>query len=165
MNALRRTERCALAILGAASCATALGMLVEDARGASDATGHFRPAQRARPLAADVLPQRDPFAGDPANRTPEPASMPPVAPVAAALPPGIAMTTAPPFSAPLRVTATVSGAHPLAVVDGPGGARIVTLGDPVDARSVVAIDAAGLHLSDGTTVRLTHPSRSDRRMP
>jgi hypothetical protein len=162
MNALRRTERRALAVLGTVSCATALGMLVEDARGAADSTTHFRPAQRGLPRVVDVLPRRDPFAGDPANRAPATATSmtPPV------LPPGIALPPAPPAeAAALRVTATVSGAHPLAVVDGAGGARIVTLGDALGARSVVAIDAAGVHLSDGTTVRPTPPSRSDRGTP
>lgn len=166
MNAPRRSERRALAVLGAAFCAAALAMFVEGARGAADSTSRLRVTPFPTPITVEVLPRRDPFAGDPANRAPaQPTPMTPLA--LPTIVPATNLMRPAPFAqrAALRVTATVSGAHPLAVIDDAGGARIVTLGDAVGASSVDAIDANGLHLSNGTTVRLSHLSHPGPRMP
>jgi hypothetical protein len=165
MLPLRFGERCALAALGAAACAAALAISIDDARGAAGTavSGQPRTTAAAPRANRDVFPARDPFGGDPALTGAAPA-----APSAGARPvPAVASLAAPPpptafvpSAAAARVTATVTGARQFAVLDGGGGAtRIVTVGDAVGARSVVAIDANGLHLSDRTTLSLAVPGR------
>jgi hypothetical protein len=164
MFPLRFPERCALAALGAAACTAALAISVNDARGAAGVAVPRGSAARAGTSVArgDVLPMRDPFGGDPALVSPAPAS-PPARVVPFPILGSVPVTAPPAFAqgaTGTRVTATVTGAHPYAVLEGGGGsARIVTVGDTIGASSVVAIDAEGLHLADGTTISVAHPGR------
>ncbi len=59
-----------------------------------------------------------------------------------------------------RVTAVVTGPHPYALVEEPGGTRIVAPGDTVDGERVAAITTAGVHLAHGTTLTVLPTSRS-----
>jgi len=157
---LRLHERWALAALGAGACASALAMSIDDARGAARSAGFRKPpASTAPPASRGVLPLRDPFQGDPALTS---AAAPPARPLPI---PSLLVVTPPPLAAfaagipAMRVTATVTGAHPFAVLEDSNAARIVTVGDDVGARVVTAIDADGLHLSDGTTLPVAAPGR------
>jgi hypothetical protein len=49
----------------------------------------------------------------------------------------------------VRVTATISGAHPGAIVESPEGVRVVGTGDALDGSSVTAVTPTGLVLADG----------------
>ena len=128
MVPLRLGERLALALFGVATCAAALAFSIDDARGAAgnappDAPG---PHQRHTAQSRDVLPARDPFGGDPAlvaaAQPSPPASSAPIPPALPAVtpPPPAAFTLG--TTAP-RVSATVTGARPFAVLDGSAGAR------------------------------------------
>jgi hypothetical protein len=160
MKSLRRTERSVLALLGIISCVAAAATLANDARGAVDVPARGYRVASIPHAARYELPRRDPFAGDPALRAP---ATPPAAALTAAspnlsigIPLGVRAVSSLSAPEPARVAATVTGTRPLAVIGETGSpARIVTIGDPVGASFVLAIDAGGVHLADGTLLRLT----------
>ena len=83
--------------------------------------------------------------------------------VVGAMPPAMRAGSSSPAAEPARVAATVTGTHPLAVIDEPGStARIVTVGDAVGSSFVLAIDAGGVRLADGTNLRLVRADHSAR---
>jgi hypothetical protein len=114
-----------------------------------------------------IAPRRDPFAGgflvaslsrmrtsnDAAVST---ARLPPIPAVLAALPPnaGAPMT---PFSATPaeRVSAVTTGAHPFALLEDGSTARLVSIGERYAGHRISAIDQTGVHLDDGTVLRLS----------
>ena len=172
MRSLHRAERSVLALLGIALCVAAAATLARDARGAIGVPtrgNSLATTARATPY---ELPRRDPFAGDPALRAPATPSAAPLglpAPnVVGAMPPAMRAGSSPPAAEPARVAATVTGTHPLAVIDEPGStARIVTVGDAVGSSFVLAIDAGGVRLADGTNLRLVradHAARGGRAL-
>jgi hypothetical protein len=83
------------------------------------------------------------------------------APAIRPLPPN-AGAPAPPFAASARVTAIVSGTHPVALVTDGGAARVVTIGDALDGTRVVAIGARGVQLAGGTVLTLSPASNGER---
>jgi hypothetical protein len=135
-----------------------------------------------RTALADVPPRRDPFAGGdtlaPRSNMPEahvPIAMPaipafPQIPAALrALPPNAgAGDGAFPFASGPRtaaiVTAVITGPHPFALVDEGGTTRVLTVGDRISGDAIAAIGAAGVRLSDGTTLAIapTHPAPGGR---
>lgn len=110
----------------------------------------------AEPVAAVaiVAPRRDPFAGGFLEQPRPPA---PSAPAIDLRPPP-ALLPLPPnagapdgtFPAAGRVSAIATGAHPFALIDDGKTTRLIAAGDSYAGRHVVAIDAAGIHLDDGT---------------
>jgi hypothetical protein len=103
----------------------------------------------ATPFAA-VVPQRDPFAREPA---PAASALPAIPAAIGALPPNPGAPALVPAPA-VRVTAIVSGRHPYALVDENATARIVSIGDTLAGERIEAIDADGIRLAHGTTLPL-----------
>lgn len=174
MIALGRSSRSALAGVALIAFAAALATTPRPARGAADApkvdagvlperrTVAPRSASAAVPLAARVVPHRDPFAGGSARVQRTIATAPsalaavdtrpqlppmPVAPPAAA-------AVAPAAPAP-RVMAIVTGSRPRALLDEAGTTRIVTVGDVVADEHVSSIGIDGVHLANGSTLPVT----------
>ncbi len=52
----------------------------------------------------------------------------------------------------MRVTAIITGAHPSALVDENGTARIITVGDTFAGARVTRIDVRGVRLGNGFTL-------------
>jgi hypothetical protein len=143
----------------------AAATLANGARGAVDVPTRSDSVATTARRTPDELPRRDPFAGDPALRAPATpsAGTSPVPNVVGGTP--AAVRAGWDFSAhePARVAATVTGMHPLAVIDEPGSpARIVTVGDAVGSSFVSAIEAGGVRLADGTTLRAEASAHSGR---
>ncbi|HEX3468904.1 MAG TPA: hypothetical protein VHT05_12575 [Candidatus Elarobacter sp.] len=117
-----------------------------------------------RPAISTIMPRRDPFAAPVAttvshSESSEPQPLLPPFPAALkALPPNAGAGTAPfsPASAQ-HVTAVVTGAHPVALVDDGTTTRVVAPGDLVDGARVARIDATGVHLDAGTTLAAAAP--------
>ncbi len=118
---------------------------------------------QARRRFATVEPRRDPFAGGlpgADQRTTPTASValpPPQIPaMLSPLPPN---PGAPggllPFTPAERVSAVVTGAHPVALIDDGATTHLVSVGDRYDGQRVVAIDADGVHLENGATLAVT----------
>ena len=61
------------------------------------------------------------------------------------------------------VTAVITGPHPFALVDESGTTRILTVGDRIDGDAIVAIDAAGIRLSNGPTLAVERASDRSAR--
>ena len=163
MRSLRRTERSVLALLGIASCVAAAATLANGARGAVDVPTRSDSVATTARRTPDELPRRDPFAGDPALRAPATpsAGTSPVPNVVGGTPAAVRAGWDFSEHEPARVAATVTGMHPLAVIDEPGSpARIVTVGDAVGSSFVSAIEAGGVRLADGTTLRLVRAEAS-----
>lgn len=160
MFALGRRSRAAVAT--AAFAALTAAALTCANGGAGAAPGGDDPPANAAPLPAPTgvaltLPHRDPFAGGApsAKTTPAPAmpAMPPLPSIPAAigaLPPNLRAA-----SAGARVTAVVTGAHPSALVEEGDAVRLLAPGDAFHDDRVAAIDAAGVHLAHGGTLRVT----------
>lgn len=111
-----------------------------------------------------VVPRRDPFAmpvtppffaavakGPVPALPPFPAALKPLPPNAGAGPLPFALPTA------LRVSATVTGPRPAALVDDGTTTRVIVPGDRIDGARVVRIDAGGVHLDDGSTLAAQIP--------
>lgn len=124
--------------------------------------------------AAAVSPRRDPFAGIPepqgtaapsaAAAAPAPTlpplpSLPTIPGAIGILPPNAGAALGPPPRDDVRVTALVTGAHASAIVEERGKIRVVTLGDDLAGERVTAIDAAGVHVTDGTTYHIAPASQ------
>jgi hypothetical protein len=58
----------------------------------------------------------------------------------------------------VRVTATVSGARPAAIVESAQGVRAVGVGDALDGTTVSAISGDGLTLADGRKLAIGVPA-------
>ena len=132
----------------------------------------------ARATLADIVPRRDPFAGDdtPVARSDAPLSsgssaMPLIAPLPQipaalhALPPNAGAAGATfPFAtgthAGATVTAVITGPHPFALVDEGGATRVLAIGDRIDGEAIVAIDADGVRLSAGTMLAVARASEA-----
>lgn len=135
----------------------------------------------SRTAVAVVLPHRDPFAdGDaPAVRSSaSPAhapnafpaipsfAVPPIPAALRALPPNAgAAASESPFANTARVTAVVTGPHPFALVDDAGTTRVLTVGERIGAAAIVAIDAAGVRLTDGTKLPVAAASAPAHLLP
>ncbi len=171
MSVRGRANRAILAALGTASLAAAVAAVPRDAGRASSAPPPH-PLETRAPIFARVLawspPKRNPFAGDPATAAaPSPivlagtsAGTPVGAPAAVVpTPPALGVDASP------RVTAIVSGAHPVAIVEIDEHARMVRPGDRIAGRTVVAIDADGLLLDDGSALLLAAPGRAHGTAP
>jgi hypothetical protein len=186
MFALDAASRAALAAAAFAAFGAAFVTTPIVARG--DAGPGAGPAPtvvplRARTALADVLPRRDPFAGgDTSAARAHPLS--PQAPVAMpaiqavpqipaalrALPPNAGAGDNPfPFGAGARtsavVTAVITGPHPFALVDEGGATRVLTVGERIDGDAIVGIDAAGIRLSNGTTLAVERAADSGAPTP
>jgi len=129
---------------------------------------------------ADVVPQRDPFAGGdaPAHAVASAAgardavpALPPIPAALRALPPNagagdgtfpFATATATATRIAATVTAVITGPHPFALVDEAGTTRVLTVGDRIDGDPIAAIDANGVHLSSGTTVVVARASEAEQ---
>lgn len=183
MFALDRSSRALLATSAFAAFAGAFVTTPFAARGAADdhivRTAPARPAATAGPFAL-ILPRRDPFTGDPPAAHPispptalmsSMTSTPSTSEIPAAirpLPPNAgAAGSALPFAVPPRITAVVTGAHPLALLDEGGTARVVTVGDRIDGAGILAVTAAGVKLSDGTMLMIatTPPTGASSPLP
>lgn len=103
-----------------------------------------RVAARSAPVPAVTL-VRDPFAAAPDDDPGTPRPIP--SPVA--LPQRVS-----PASAPPRLLAVVTGPEPTAIVDEGGRSMVVTLHTRISGSEVVAIDDAGVCLSDGRTLSI-----------
>ncbi|HYW53375.1 MAG TPA: hypothetical protein VE826_05365 [Dongiaceae bacterium] len=171
----------AFAAFGAAFVTTPL-VARGDAGIAPDAAPSVVPL-RPRTALADVSPQRDPFAGGDTTASPSNAAspqapvvmpaMPPLPQIPAALralPPNAGAGDAPfPFATGARTSATVpaviTGPHPFALVDESGTTRILTVGDRIDGDAIVAIDAAGIRLSNGLMLAVERATDSSAPPP
>jgi hypothetical protein len=171
----------AFAAFGAAFVTTPM-VARGEAGAVADPTPFIAPLH-VRTALADVVPQRDPFAGGdmPATRpnaaSPQtPIAMPampalPQIPAALrALPPNAGAGDTPFAVAPMTptnaiVTAVVTGPHPLALVDEGGTTRILTVGDRVDGEPIAAIDAAGIRLSGGRIFGVARASEASAPTP
>ena len=100
------------------------------------------PPLPALPAALGVLPPNVGAAGMPVPTNDAGAARPPAN--------GIGSASIPPDGA--RVTAVITGAHARAIVAEPNGTRVVAVGDLVADVRVTAIDTAGVHLANGTTL-------------
>ncbi|MBV8644918.1 MAG: hypothetical protein JO225_13515 [Candidatus Eremiobacteraeota bacterium] len=167
MLALGRRSRTVLAALSLASFGGAFALMPLGARGAAgDGPAAVVLATPAPPVQreAAVVPSRDPFAGpDPAKSAAPSSTIAALPTVPGALPPNLGAQGGPlPAPPPLaRVTAIATGAHPSALVEEAGNVRLIGLGDKLAGASVDAIDAAGVHLSDHTTLGLdSAPARA-----
>jgi hypothetical protein len=155
-----RRDRAILAALGVASLVAAVAVIPHDAGRASSVPA---PAQLAAgapssaPASVWTAPKRNPFAGDPASIASPSQANAVLAPTNSPL----AVVTPPPIGAEAaeRVTAIVSGAHPAAIVEVNAHARVVTPGDRIAGRTIVAIDAGGVLFDDGSALELAPPGR------
>jgi hypothetical protein len=106
-------------------------------------------------------PKRNPFTGDPS------AVGPPTTAVLA-IPTAAPIVGTPPAlgaDATQRVTAIVSGSHPVAIVEFNAHARLVTVGDRISGRAIVAIDPDGVLLDDGSALHLAAPGGARNLAP
>jgi hypothetical protein len=127
------------------------------ARSAAAPLAAFPSLAPSSPLAtpfAPVVPQRDPFAREPA---PAAAAVPAIPRAIGALPPNPGAPALVPAPA-VRVTAIVSGRRPYALVDESGAARIVSVGDALAGERIEAIGSDGIRLAHGTTLTISPPS-------
>jgi hypothetical protein len=116
---------------------------------------------------AVISPRRDPFAGGfpvvsplgarKSNETGAPAaSIPSIPPILAPLPPNAGASMSPPGTTSTeRVSAIVTGAHPFALLEEGPTAHLLSIGDDHDGRRISAIDQNGVHLDDGTLLKLS----------
>jgi hypothetical protein len=164
MLAVDRTSRAVLACAALIAFAGTMSTVQTKARPAAApatiAVTTYRQARPARFLL--VVPHRDPFVGG--MRTPaEPAAHPAVTqplvtipPALGPLPPNAGARDGPfPLLPAEHVTAVVTGAHPVALVDDGSTTHLVTVGDRYHDERIVAIDPGGVHLESGTTVPVT----------
>jgi hypothetical protein len=157
--------------LGTASLAAAVAAVPRDAGRASSASPMEPLARSATPLARALAwskPKRNPFAGDPAAvASPSMAALAATSTITSASAPPVGVPTPPPFGvdAAPRVTAIVSGTHPVAIVEVNAHARLVTPGARIAGRTIVAIDADGILLDDGSALQLASPGRTRSGAP
>jgi len=164
MLALGPTSRAALgcgALLAFAGAFAAAPLTVYGAAGTTAPIVAARtPAKPVRIVT--VVPRRDPFAGGlppvvqsvarPAIGPP----LPPIPPAFGPLPPNAgARSGLVPLMPAEHVSAIVIGAPPYALIDDGSTTHLVTLGDRLGDATIVAIDAAGVHLTGGTTLSVT----------
>jgi hypothetical protein len=71
-------------------------------------------------------------------------------------------TRTPRFASASHVDAVVTGPHAVALVTDAHGTRIVAAGDRIEGVSVSAIDADGVHLSDGRLLSLSKSAQGER---
>jgi hypothetical protein len=78
----------------------------------------------------------------------------------APLPPNAGASMSPVDTTPMeRVSAVVTGAHPFALLEEGSTARLLSIGDDHEGRRISAIDQNGVHLDDGTLLKLSpHPA-------
>jgi len=96
-----------------------------------------------RATLVDVVARRDPFAPDRTLAVPAP---PAAARARGAAPDAI-------------VRALVIGMSPRAIVETEGGSRVIAPGDALGHSKVMSIDAAGVHLTNGTVLKLVSVSQ------
>jgi hypothetical protein len=116
---------------------------------------------------AVVFPRRDPFAGGFAVVSPvgprksneteaSVASIPPIPAILAPLPPNAGASMSPlGTTSTERVSAVVTGSHPFALLEDGPTALLLSIGDDHDGRRISAIDQSGVHLNDGTLLKLS----------
>jgi hypothetical protein len=171
---LPRSRRPGLAILGIAALSAAATAVPHDS-GAQTADSALtlrahRAAATTITIEHDVIPQRNPFANDPSVPARVSSAPPnlssPGAGIDVHLGDAHARGSASDLDNAPRVTATVTGARPFAMIVDAGGSHIVTVGDALAGTTIAAIDAAGVRLRDGAVLTLTtaHDASSARRI-
>lgn len=149
LPALGDTQRKPLLRVALVACAVSLGLMPVAVR-----SNRELPEERAiAALAAASLPEsatlndvvvsRDPFSPDLALTSPASVSQ-------------RAATGGPPVAV---VRALVIGMSPRAIVEVDGGSRVIAPGDKLGRMKVTDIDAAGVHLSNGTVLKLVSVTR------
>jgi hypothetical protein len=137
---------------------------------------------------ADVIPRRNPFAGDDAPARPNTAvaqtqavqtatsslpqipAMPQIPAALRVLPPNAgAGADLFPLPAGARtdavVTAVITGPHPFALVDEAGTTRVLTIGDRIGGNAIAAIAVDGVRLSNGTRLPVAPASQPVAPLP
>jgi hypothetical protein len=119
------------------------------------------PEYVARPVPANVVVSRDPFAGGdgaavPGERVPAGSLARDAGVPGPPLPTGLAANDAAASGAP-TLLATALGSRPCAIVSEAGSIRIVRIGDPLAGSTVRSIRLGTLSLAEGSTLRIGAP--------